>query len=153
MNDKSNDHSINRLKKCNSKYTFEFLLNKFEDENNHDCDLNVNEYDLYKKSMKEGNDDDKEEEVVFNCDDDMENFLPYYYKATTTFADKKDAFDLVLCHYISSESVNGPTFDQFEHYQQSIEKNKVVDSNKSQASTDTETIVDLSVVNKSKKHK
>ena len=103
--------------------------------------------------MKERNDDDKEEEVVFNCYDDMENFLPYYYKASTTFADKKDAFDLALWHYISSGSVNGPIFDQFEHYQQSIEKNKVVDNNKSQASTDTETIVDLSVVNKSKKHK
>ena len=102
--------------------------------------------------MKEGNDDDKEEEVVFNCDDDMENCLPYYYKASTTFADKKDAFDLALWHYISSESVNGPIFDQFEHYQQLIEENKVVDSNTSQSSTDTETIVDLSVVNKYKKH-
>ena len=131
---------------------FEFLLNKFEDENDQDYDLHVNEYDLNKKSMKEGNDDVKKEDVLFNCNDDMENFLPYYNKATTTFSDKKDAFDLALCNYISSESVNGPTFQQFEHYQQSIEKNKVVDSNKSQSSTDTETIVDLSLVNNSKKH-
>ena len=129
------------------------MLHKFEAENNEDYDLNVNEYDLYKKAMKVGDDDDKEGEVEFNCDDDMGNFLPYYFKTTTSFTDKKDAFDLALWHYISSGSVNGPIFDQFEHYQQSIEKNKVVDSNKSQASTDTETIVDLSVVNKSKKHK
>ena len=79
--------------------------------------------------------------------------MPYYYTATSNFSDKKNAFDLALCQYVSFENRNGPTFDQFEHYQQSIEKNKVVDNNKSQASTDTETIVDLSVVNKSKKHK
>ena len=64
-----------------------------------------------------------------------------------------DAFDLALCHYISSESVNGSIFEQFEHYQQSMEKKKIVDNNNSQSSTDTETIVDLSLVNKSKKHK
>ena len=102
--------------------------------------------------MKVGNDDDKEEVVEFICDDDMRNLLPYYYKATANFTDKKGAFDLALCHYISNESVNGPTFDQFEHYQKIIEKNKVI-NNKDQASTDTETIVDLSIVNKSKKRK
>ena len=50
MNDKSNDHSKNRLKKCvTPNILFKFLLNKFEEKNNQDYDLNVNEYDLYKK--------------------------------------------------------------------------------------------------------
>ena len=102
--------------------------------------------------MKLGNDDDKEEDVEFNCEDDMRNFLPYYYKETTNCTDKKDDFDLALCHYISFENVNGPTFDQFEHYQKAIKKSKVVNNN-DQASTDTETIFCLSIVNKSKKLK
>ena len=67
--------------------------------------------------MKVGNDDDKEEEVELNCDDNMRNVLPYYYKTKTNFTDNKDAFDLALCHYISNESVNGLTFDQFDNYQ------------------------------------
>ena len=29
----------------------------------------------------------------------------------------KNAFDLALCRYVSFEHKNGPTFDQFEHYQ------------------------------------
>ena len=95
--------------------------------------------------MKLGNDDDKEEDVEFNCEDDMRNFLPYYYKATTNFTDKKDAFYLALY-------VNGPTFDQFEHYQKTVKKNKVI-NNDDQSSTNTETIVDLSIINKSKKLK
>ena len=74
--------------------------------------------------MKLGNDDDKEEDVEFNCEDDMRNFLPYYYKATTNFTDKKDAFDLALCHYISNKSVNGLTFDQFEYYQKKLKRTK-----------------------------
>ena len=50
MNDKSNDHSINRLKKSvTPNILFEFLLNKFEEKNNQDYDLNINECDLYKK--------------------------------------------------------------------------------------------------------
>ena len=129
MNDKSNDHSINRLKKIvTPNIIFKFVLHKYEAENNEDYNLNVNEYDLYKKSMKVGDDDDKEGEVEFNCDDDMGYFLPYYFKATTSFNDKKDAFDLALCYYISNESVNGPTFDQFEHYQKIIKKNKVINN-------------------------
>ena len=92
------------------------MLLKFEVDKEEDYDLNVKECELYKNSMKVGNDDDKEEDDEFNCDDDMRNFLPYYYKATTIFTDKKDAFDLALCHYISFENVNGPTFDHFEHY-------------------------------------
>ena len=75
-------------------------------------------------------------------------FLPYYYKATTTFSDEKDAFDLALCHYISSGTGNGPTFEQFVLHQQTIEKNNVLDNNNSESSTDTETIVDLCLVNK-----
>ena len=39
--------------------------------------------------MKVGNDDDKEEVVEFICDDDMRNLLPYYYKATANFTDKR----------------------------------------------------------------
>ena len=53
MNDKSNDHSKNRLKKSvTPNILFKFLLNKFEDENNQDYDLNVNEYVLYKNQRK-----------------------------------------------------------------------------------------------------
>ena len=81
---------------------------------------------MYKKITKEGDDDDKEKELVFNCEDEINNFLPYYYKATTTFSDGKDAFDLVLCRYISSGSSNGPTFEQLVLRQQIIENNKVV---------------------------
>ena len=87
------------------------MLSKFEDKKVQKYDLNLNEYDLYKNSMKEGNDDDKEEELVSNWEDEINNFLPCYYKATTTFSDGKDDFDLALCHYISSGSVNGPTFE------------------------------------------
>ena len=99
--------------------------------------------------MKLGNDDDKEEDVEFNCEDDMRNFLPYYYKATTNFTDKKDAFDIALYHYVSFENVNGPTFDQFEHDQKTIKKNKIFKNN-NQSSTDVEMIDDLSIINKSK---
>ena len=151
LKDKSNDYLINYLKKGkNQNILFEFLLSKFEDEKEHNYDLNIKECCLYKNSTKEG-DDDNEEEVVFNCEDEIKNFLPYYNKATTIFSDGKDAFDLALCHYISSGSSNDPTFEQFEHHQQIIEKNKVVDNNKSESSTDTETIVDLSLIKKLKK--
>ena len=107
---------------------------------------------MYKNSTKE-RDNDNKEEVVFSCEDEIKNFLPNYYKETTNVSDGKYAFDLALCHYISSRSGNGPTFEQFEHHQQTIEKNKVVDNNKSESSTDTETIVDLSLVKNFKKHK
>ena len=118
MKDESNDESIKRLQSNVSvNIFFEFIILQYGCEINEDLDLNVKEYELYKHSLKLGNDDDKEADVEFNCEDDMRNFLPCYYKATTFFTDKKDAFDLVLCHYVSFEDVNGPTFDQFEHYQ------------------------------------
>ena len=69
------------------------------------------------------------------------------------FSDGKDYFDLALCHYISSGNGNGPTFEQYQHNRQTIEKNRVVDNNKSESSTDTETIVDLTLVKKFKKKK
>ena len=47
----------------------------------------------------------------------MNNFLPYFYKATSEYSDTKNAFDLALCRYVSFENKNGPTFDKFEHYQ------------------------------------
>ena len=109
---------------------------------------------MYKNSTKEGDDDDdKEEEVDIDCEGEINNFLPLYYKATTTFSDGKDAFDLVLCRYISSGSSNGPTFEQFVLRQQIIQNNKVVDNNKPESSTNTETIADLSLVNKFQKKK
>ena len=123
------------------------MLLKYEVDKNEDLDLNVKKYELYKNSLKLGNDDDKETDVEFNCEDDMRNFLPCYYKATPFFTDKKDTFDLALCHYVSFENVNGPTFDQFKHYQKSIKKNKVINNN-NQSNTDTETIEDLSIINK-----
>ena len=82
-----------------------------------DLDLNLKDYELYKNSLKSGKSNDKEEAVEFNCDDQMNNFLPYYYKATSKYSDKKNAFVLALCRYVSFENKNGPTFDQFEHYQ------------------------------------
>ena len=86
MNDKFNDHSINRLKKSiTPNILFEILLSKFEDKKVQNYGINLNEYDLYKNSTKEGNDDDKEEELVSNCEDEINNFLPYYYKTTTIF--------------------------------------------------------------------
>ena len=148
MNDESNDESIKRLQSnVNANIFFEFIMLQYGCEINEDLDLNVKEYELYKNSLKLGNNDDKEEDVEFNCEDDMRNFLPCYYKATTNFTDKKDAFDLALCHYVSFENVNGPTFDQFEHYQKIIKKNKVINNN-NQSSTDAETIEDLSIINK-----
>ena len=154
MKDKSNDHFINHLKiGKNSNILFEFLLSKFEDKKEQNYDLNVKEYGMYNNSTKEVDDDDKKEEVVFNCEDEIKKILPYYNKATTTFLNGKDTFDLELCHYNSSGSGNGPTVEQFEHHQQTIEKNKVVDNNKSESSTDTDTIVDLSLVKNFKKHK
>ena len=129
MNYESNDQTIKRLKKnVKGNIFFEFMLFKYEVDKDEDLDLNVKEYKLYKNLLKLGNDDDKEEDVEFNCEDDMRNFLPFYYKATTNFTDKKDAFDLALCHYVSFENVNGPTFDQFEHYQKIIKKNKVINN-------------------------
>ena len=148
MNDESNDQTIKRLKiNVKANIFFEFMLLKYEVDIDEDLDLNVKEHELYESSLKLGNNDDKEEDVEFNCEDDMRNFLPYYYKATTNFTDKKDAFDLALCHYVSFENVNGPTFDQFEHYQKIIKKNKVINNN-NQSSTDAETIEDLSIINK-----
>ena len=129
------------------------MLSKFEDDTDQNYDLNIKEYCLYKNSTKEGDDDDKEEEVEFNCEDEINNYIPYYYKGTTNFSDGKDAFALALCHYISSGSGNGPIFEQFILNQQTIEKNKVVDNNNSESSTDTETIVDVCLVNKFKKKK
>ena len=90
VNDESNNQSIKRLKtSVKANIFFEFMLLKFEVDKEEDYDLNVKEYELYKNLMKVGNDDDKEEDVEFNCDDNMRNFLPYYYKATTHFTDKR----------------------------------------------------------------
>ena len=99
MKDKSNDHLINLLKKGKNKnILFEFLLSKFEDDMEQNYDIKVKEYGLYKNSTKEGDNDDKEEELIFNCEDEINTFLSYYNKATTTFSDGKDAFYLALCH-------------------------------------------------------
>ena len=65
---------------------------------------------MYKNSTKE-RDNDNKEEVVFSCEDEIKKFFPYYYKATPFFSDRKYAFYLALCHYISSRSDNGPTFE------------------------------------------
>ena len=154
MKNKSNDHLINHLKKGNNKnILFQFLLSKFEDDTNQNYDLNIKEYGLYKKITKEGDDDDKEEVVEINCEDDINNFLPYYNKATPTFFWRKGCFDLALCHYISSGSVNSPSFEQFELHQQTIVKNNVLNNNNSESSTDTEAIVDVCLVNKFKENK
>ena len=154
MKDKSNDHLINHLKKGKNKnILFEFLSSKFEDDTEQNDNLNSKEYGVYKNITKEGDDDDKEEELVFNCEYEINNFLPYYNNVTTTFSNGKDTFDLALCHYISSWSGNGLTFEQFVLHQQTIERNIAVDNNKSESSTDTETIVDLSLVKEFKKNK
>ena len=63
---------------------------------NEDLDLNVKNYELYENSLKLGNNDDKEEAVEFNCEDQMYNFLSYYYKATSNFSDKKNVFEVYL---------------------------------------------------------
>ena len=107
---------------------------------------------MYKNSTREGDDDDKEEEVDIDCEGEINNFLPLYYKATTTFSDGKDDFDLALYHYISSGSSNGPIFEQFVLRQQLIEKNDGVDNNNLESSTVTETIADMCLVNKLKKN-
>ena len=118
MNDESNDQTIKRLKtNVKANIFFEFMLLKYEVDIDEDLDLNVKECELYKNSLKLGNIYDKEEDVEFNYEGQMGNFLPYYYKATTNFTEKKDAFDLALCNYVSFENKNGPTFGQFEHYQ------------------------------------
>ena len=105
MNDESNDQTIKRLKtNVKANIFFEFMLLKYEVDVDEDLDLNVKEYELYKNSLKLGNNDDKEEDGEFNCEDQMGNFLPYYYKATTNSTDKKDAFDLALCHYVLYEN-------------------------------------------------
>ena len=110
MNDESNDASIKRLQSnISANILFEFLILQYGCEISEDLDLNVKDYELYKNSLKLGNNDDKEEAVEFNCDDQMNNFLPYYYKATSNFSDKKEAFDLALCRYVSFENRNGPT--------------------------------------------
>ena len=50
LKDKSNDYLINHLKKGkNQNILFEFLLSKFEDEKEHNYDLNIKECGLYKK--------------------------------------------------------------------------------------------------------
>ena len=152
MKDKSNDHFINHLKiGKNSNILFEFLLSKFEDDTEQNDNLNFKDYGVYKNFTKEGDDDDIEEELVFNCEYEINNFLPYYNNVTTTFSNGKDTFDLALCHYIFSWSGNGLTFEQFVLHQQTIERNIAVDNNKSESSTDTETIVDLSLVKEFKK--
>ena len=84
MKGKSNDHLINHLKKGKKNILFQFLLSKFEDDTDQNYDLNMKEYGLYKNSTKE-RDNDNKEEVVFSCEDEIKNFLPYYYKATTIF--------------------------------------------------------------------
>ena len=118
MNDESNDESIKRLQSnVSANIFFDFLLLQYGCEINEDLDLNVKNYELYENSLKLGNNDDKEEAVEFNCGDQMNNFLPYYYRATSNFSDKKNAFDFALCRYVSFENRNGPIFDQFEHYQ------------------------------------
>ena len=61
--------------------------------------MNIKEYGLNKNSTK-GDDDDKEEEVEIDCEDEINNFLPYYNKETTTFSDGKDDFDLALSLHI-----------------------------------------------------
>ena len=89
MNDESNDESIKRLQSSvNANIFFKFMLLQYGCEINEDLDLNVKEYELYKDSMRLGNNDDKEEVVEFNCEDQMNNFLPYYYKTTSNFSDK-----------------------------------------------------------------
>ena len=98
MNDESNDESIKRLhSNVNANIFFEFIMLQYGCEINEDLNLNVKEYELYKSSLKLGKNDDKGEVVEFNCEDQMNNFLPYYYKATSNFSDKKNAFDLALC--------------------------------------------------------
>ena len=93
----------------------------------------------------------KKEEVEIDFEVEIINFLPYYNKATTTFSDTKDAFDLALCQYISSGSGDKPTFEQFVLHHQLIEKNNVVENNNSESSTVTETIADMCLINKKKK--
>ena len=93
MNDESKDESIKRLQSSvNANIVFEFMLLQYGCEINEDLDLNVKEYELHKNSLKLGNNDDKEEVVEFNCKDQMNNFLPYYYKVTSNFSDKKHDF-------------------------------------------------------------
>ena len=90
MNDESNDESIKHLQSnVSGNIFFKFLMLQYGCEINKDLDLNVKDYELYKNSLKLGNNDDKEEAVEFNCDDEMNNFLPYYYKATFKYSDKK----------------------------------------------------------------
>ena len=57
--------------------------------------------------MKQRDNIDEEEEVEIDCDVEINNFLPYYYKATSTFSDIKDDLDLAL--YIITYLVEGVT--------------------------------------------
>ena len=144
MKDKTKNHWINHLwKGQNKNILFQFLVNKFEDDTEHSYDLNIKEYVSYENTMKQRDNIDEEEEVEIDCDIEIDNFFPYYYKATSTFSDIKDVLDLALYHYISSRRGDGPTFEQFVFRQQSIEKNNVVDNKHSKGSTETETIDDM----------
>ena len=120
---------------------FQFLILKFEDDTDQNYDLNIKEYGLYKNLRKK----------VTMIIKRKKNFLPYYNKATPTVSDENNTFTLALFHCISSGSDNSPTFEQFVLHQQKIEKNNVVYNYNSESSTDTKTIVDLSLVNKFKK--
>ena len=152
MKDKTNNRLINHLKNGQNKNTlFRFLISKFEDDTEQSYDLNIKEYVTYKNTRKEGDDIDKEEEVEIDCAVKINNFFPYYYRATTRFSDIKDVFNLALCHYISSGSGDGPTFEQFLFYHQSIEKNNVVEKKNSECITVTETIDDMFLINKREK--
>ena len=90
MNDESNDESIKRLQSnVSANIFYEFLMLQYGCEISEDLDLNLKDYELYKNSLKSGKNNDKEEAVEFNCDDQMNNFLPYFYKATSKYSDKK----------------------------------------------------------------
>ena len=53
MKDKTNNHSINHLKKGqNRNIIFQFLVSKFEDDTEKSYGLNVKEYASYKNTTK-----------------------------------------------------------------------------------------------------
>ena len=61
MNDESNDESIKRLQSnVSANIFFDFLLLQYGCEINEDLDLNIKDYELYKNSLKLGNNGDKD---------------------------------------------------------------------------------------------
>ena len=90
MNDELNDESIKRLQSnVSANIFYEFLVLQYGCEISEDLDLNLKDYELYKNSLKTGKHNDKEDAIEFNCDDQMNNFLPYFYKATSKYSNNK----------------------------------------------------------------